>query len=94
MFKKLLLTSFVLFGLTSFIYPSKKENTKIFDYCYSLEKIITRNSTLRRVTKSDAINSISYDIARIGVGKTRGAIVNEIIDQYKNKKNSLIREII
>jgi len=93
MFKKLLLTSFVLFGLTSFIYPSKKENTKIFDYCYSLEKIITRNSTLRRVTKSDAINSISYDIARIGVGKTRGAIVNEIIDQYKNEKNSLIINI-
>ena len=44
MFKKFILTSFLLFGSLITIYPSKKENTNFFDYCYSLEKIISRNS--------------------------------------------------
>ena len=38
MFKKLILTSFLLFSSLITIYPSKKENTNFFDYCYSLEK--------------------------------------------------------
>ena len=90
MFKKFLLTSFVLLSFMSFIYPSNKENTKIFDYCYSLEKILSRNSTLKRKNISDNIKSISYDIARLGVSKTKGALINEMIDKYKNAKNSFL----
>ena len=93
MFKNLLLTSFVLFCFSSFIYPSKKENTKIFDYCYSLEKILSRNSTLKRNNISDNIKSISYDIARLGVNKTKGGLINEMIDQYKNTKKSFLLNI-
>ena len=44
MFNKLILTSFLLFSSLITIYPSKKENTNFFDYCYSLEKIISRNT--------------------------------------------------
>ena len=44
MFKKFLLTSFLLLSSLITIYPSKKENTNFFDYCYSLEKIISRNT--------------------------------------------------
>ena len=44
MFKKFILTSFLLLSSLVTIYPSKKENTNFFDYCYSLEKIISRNS--------------------------------------------------
>ena len=94
MFKKLFLTSFVLLSLTSFIYPTKKENTKIFDYCYSLEKILSRNSTLNRENISENVKSISYDIAKIGIGKTKGNLISEIIDQYKNKKNSFIINLV
>ena len=49
MFKKLLLTSFLLFSSFITIYPSKKENTNFLDYCYSLEKIISRNSLEKAV---------------------------------------------
>ena len=48
MFKKFLLTSFLLLSAFITIYPSKKENTNFFDYCYSLEKIISRN-TVKKV---------------------------------------------
>ena len=44
MFKKFLLTSFLLLSSLITIYPSKKENTNFLDYCYSLEKIISRNT--------------------------------------------------
>ena len=44
MFKKFLLTSFLLLSALITIYPSKKENTNFLDYCYSLEKIISRNT--------------------------------------------------
>ena len=44
MLKKFILTSALLFSSLITIYPSKKENTNFFDYCYSLEKIISRNT--------------------------------------------------
>ena len=44
MFKKYLYTSFLILGSIITIYPSKKENTNFLDYCYSLEKIISRNT--------------------------------------------------
>ena len=40
MFKNLLLTFLILFSSLIIIYPSKKENTNLIDYCYSFEKII------------------------------------------------------
>ena len=44
MFKNLLLTFFLLFSSFITILPSKKENTNLTDYCYSFEKILSRNS--------------------------------------------------
>ena len=44
MFKKFILTSVLVLSSLITIYPSKKENTNFFDYCYSLEKIISRNT--------------------------------------------------
>ena len=44
MFKKLFLTFFSLFVFFIIIFPSKKENTNLFDYCYAFVKILTRNS--------------------------------------------------
>ena len=44
MFKKFLFTAFLILSSLITIYPSKKENTYFFDYCYSLEKIISRNT--------------------------------------------------
>ena len=81
MFKNLLLSSFLLLTLISIIYPTKKENTKILDYCYSLEKILSRNSIQKRKNVSLKVKSISKDIAKFGISKTRGRLINKKIDQ-------------
>ena len=94
MLKKLLLTSSLILSLFSFIYPSKKENTKLFDYCYSLEKILVRNSIEHRKNVSFRINSVSKDIAKLGISKTRGYFIKKMIDQYKNSKNYFLINIV
>tara|TARA_B100000900_G_scaffold372070_1_gene351726 strand:- start:282 stop:761 length:480 start_codon:yes stop_codon:yes gene_type:complete len=90
MIKKLLLTSFFLLGIFVLIYPSKKENTKIDNYCYSLEKIITRNSIKTKKNVSKNIRSLSNDIAEFGIKRSQGLLINRMIDQYKNSKKSTI----
>ena len=39
---------------------------------------------------SRKVKPYAKDITLIGTGKTKGALVNKIIDQYKNSKKSLI----
>jgi len=94
MIKKLFLTSFLLISIIGVYYPSKKENTRIFDYCYSLEKILSRNSIKKRKNISEKFKSLSRDISRFGVNKTRGSLMSKIINQYKTSKNSRILNII
>ena len=94
MLKNLLLSFFLLFTLIAIIYPTKKENTKLFDYCYSLEKILSRNSIQKRKNVSLKVKSISTDIAKFGVSKTRGGFINKIIDQYKTSKDSQMIKLI
>ena len=90
MFKKLLLTSFLLFSSLITIYPSKKENTNFFDYCYSLEKIISRNSLEKSKNLSKSLRPLAKDIIIFGINKTKGNFANKIIDQYKNNKKIFI----
>ena len=94
MLKKLLLTSFVLFSLIGVFYPLNKENTKLFQYCYSLEKILSRNSIQKRNNISQKVNSISIGIAKFGTSKTRGALINKVIYQYKISKNNPIINLV
>jgi len=88
MFKNLLLTFFLL--ITSFItiLPSKKENTNLTDYCYSLEKILSRNSLKKSKNVQNKYQSFVKDITLFGTSKTKGEFVNKIIDQYKTSKKS------
>ena len=94
MYRKILLSSFLVFCFMGVSFPTNKENTKIFDYCHSLEKIISRNSIKRRKNVSGTIKSISRDIAKFGVGKTRGTLINKMIDEYKTSKNSFIINLL
>ncbi len=94
MFKNLLLSFFIISILISIFYPTNKENTKLFDYCYSLEKILSRNSIQKRKNVSPKVKSISKDIAKFGVSKTKGVLINKIIDQYKSSKNSQIIKFV
>ena len=90
MFKKLLLTFFLLLSSLITIYPSKKENTNFLNYCYSLEKIIFRNTLQKRKNLSKNFKSLAKDITIFGTNKTKGYFANKIIDQYKNSKKLFI----
>ncbi len=88
MFKNLLLTFFLLFSSFITILPSKKENTNLTDYCYSLEKILSRNSLKKSKNIQNNYKSFAKDITLFGTSKSKGELVNKIIDQYKTSKKS------
>ena len=90
MFKNLLLTFLILFSSVITIYPSKKENTNLLDYCYCLEKILSRNSFEKSKNLSNNFKVYLEDISFFGTNKTQGALVNKIIYQYKNSKKLFI----
>ena len=90
MFKKFLFTSFLIFSSLITIYPSKKENTNFLDYCYSLEKIISRNTLEKNKNLSQNFRPLAKDITLFGTKRTKGTLINKIIDQYKNSKKLFI----
>ena len=94
MFKKLFFTSFLFISMIGTYYPLRNEKTKLFEYCYSLEKILIRNSIKKRKNMSKKIKSLSRDISKFGVNKTRGSLINKMINDYKSSKNYLISNII
>ena len=94
MFKKLIFTFFLLFITFIAIYPSKKENTNLMDYCYSLEKILSRNSLKKSKKVSNKFKAFARDITLFGTNKTKGALLNEIINQYKTSQKLLFIKYI
>ena len=94
MFKKFLFTSVLLISSFIIIYPSKKENTNFFDYCYSLEKIISRNTLEKRKNLLKNFKPLAKDITLFGINKTKGTFANKIIDKYKNSKNLFIITVV
>ena len=94
MFNKLLITSFFFVGLIGSIYPTAKENTKLFDYCFSLEKILVRNSLEKRKYVSGEIQIISKALASIGMDNSRGDLTKKVIDQYKTSDKSVLSSFV
>ena len=90
MFKNLILTFFLVFSSLITIYPSKKENTNLIDYCYSLEKILSRNSLEKSKNVSKKYKTFAKDITLFSTKKTKGALVNKMINQYKTSKKSFL----
>ena len=90
MFKNLLITFSLFFISFIIIYPSKKENTNLINYCHSLEKILSRNSLEKSNKVSEKYKTFAKDFTLFGINKSKGGLVNKIIDQYKNSKKSLI----
>ena len=90
MFKKFLLTSFLILSSLITIYPSTKENTNFLDYCFSLEKIISRNTVEKNKKLLKNFKPLAKDITLFGINKTKGTFANKMIDQYKNSKKLLI----
>ena len=90
MFKNLLLIFFLLFSTLIVILPSKKENTNLTSYCHSLEKILSRNSFKKNKNIQNKYKSFAKDISLFGTSKSKGEIVNKIINQYKTSKKSFV----
>ncbi len=90
MFKNLLLSFLLLFSSFITILPSKKENTNLTDYCYSLEKILSRNALKKSKNVQNKYKSFAKNISLFGTSKTKGEFVNKIIDQYKISKKSFV----
>jgi len=84
--KKFILTSVLLLSTLITIYPSNKVNNNFLDYCYSLEKIISRNSVEKSSNLSNNFKPLAKDITLLGINKTKGSLAKLIIDQYKNSK--------
>ena len=90
MFKKLLVSSFFLIGLIGSLYPTEKENTRLFDYCFSLEKILVRNSLENRKNVSGEMKIISKALVSVGMDNSKGDFTKKIIDQYKTSEKSVL----
>ena len=90
MYRKLLFTFFLIFVSLITIYPSKKENTNLFDYCYSFEKILSRNSIEKSKNLSKKFKPFAKDITLFGTNQTKGSLANKIINQYKASKKIFI----
>ena len=94
MYKKLLFTIVLIFGYLITIYPSKKEDTNLFDYCYSFEKILSRNSIEKSKILSKKFKPFAKDITLFGANKTKGSLANKIINQYKASKKLFIMNFV
>ncbi len=92
--RKLFLTSIFLLFVYATVYPTKKEELTLFDYCYSLEKLLLRNTLERKRNIPPTVQSITRDISKFGVSKTRGELIDKAIEQYKNNKNLLLTSIV
>ena len=57
-------------------------------------KIISRNSVEKRKNLSNNFKSYVEDFTSYGTNKTKGSLVNKIIDQYKISKKSYILSFI
>ena len=94
MYKKLFLTILLFFSSFITIYPSKKENTNLLDYCYSFEKIISRNSVEKSKNLSNNFKTFAKDITVFGTKKTKGDLAKKMIDQYKTSQKLLILSFV
>ena len=94
MLKRLIFIFFISLNLFIIYYPTKRENIKIFNYCYALEKILSSNSISERESLSESTIMISSHLANLGVSKTKGKLIIKIISQYKTSKNNFLINIL
>ena len=82
---KLLIPSVFIISLFGLIYPSEKENTNLTDYCFSLEKIVAKNTFENKENIDAKTKIIAKRLASFGVENSRGDLTKKIIDTYKSE---------
>ena len=91
---KLLIPSVFIISLFGLIYPSEKENTKLGDYCYSVEKIIGKNTFESKNNIDDKTKMIAKKLTSFGVENSRGALTIKTIDSFKSESNNYFIKLI
>ena len=82
--KKLLIPSIFIISLFGLIYPSEKENTNLTDYCFSLEKIIAKNTFESKKDLDGTTKMLAKGLVSFGMENSRGNLTTNIIDTYNN----------
>ena len=94
MFKKLIFTCFLFFSSFIIIYPSKKENTNLFGYCYSLERILSRNSIEQSKNLSKKVKSFAKDLTLISANRSKLVPLNDKIKISELDRISVIENAV
>ena len=92
--KKLFIPTVFLISLFGLIYPTEKENTNLTDYCFSLEKIVAKN-TFDSTNKIDGTTKmIAKGVASFGVENSRGDLTTKIIETFKSESEDSFVKLI
>ena len=92
--KKLLIPSVFVISLFGLIYPTEKENTNLTDYCFSLEKIVAKNTFESKKNIEGTTKMIAKGFASFGIENTRGDLTTNIFDTYKSESFNSILKLI
>ena len=92
--KKLLIPSVFLISFFGLIYPTEKENTNLTDYCFSLEKIVAKNTFESKKNIGGTTKIIAKGLTSFGIENSRGDLTTNIIDTYKSESDNSILKLI
>ena len=91
---RLLIPSVFLISLFGLIYPSEKENTNLTDYCFSLEKIVAKNTFESKNNLYGTTKMIAKGLASFGIENSRGNLTKNIIDTFKSESDHSLAKLI
>tara|TARA_Y100000991_G_C21888246_1_gene312575 strand:- start:153 stop:644 length:492 start_codon:yes stop_codon:yes gene_type:complete len=91
---KLLIPSIFVISLFGLIYPSEKEDTNLTDYCFSLEKILAKNTFESKKNMDGTTKMIAKGLASFGVKNSRGNLTTKIIDTFKSESDHSFIKLI
>ena len=83
--KKLLIPSVFFISVFGLVYPTEKENTNLTDYCFSLEKIVKKNTFKSKNNLDGTTKMIAKGLVTFGIENSRGDLTTNIIDQFKSE---------
>ena len=92
--KKLLIPSVFVISLFGLIYPTEKENTNLTDYCFSLEKIVAKNTFESKKNINGTTKMIAKGLASFGMENTRGDLTTNVIDAFKSESDDPLLKFI
>ena len=92
--KKLLIPSVFIFCLFGLIYPTEKENTNLTDYCFSLEKIVAKNTLESKKNIDGTTKIMAKGLASFGMENSRGDLMKNIIFKFKSESDDSLVKLI